>query len=405
MGIIVKKFGGTSVANEESRKFVYKKIIEEKEKGNDLVVVISAMGRSGDTYATDTLLDLVRLNNPNTNPRELDQIFVCGENISGVVIASNLQLQGYKAIYLSGLQAGIITENNHQDARIIRIEATKINQLLEDGYIVVVGGGQGGTTDGDITTLGRGGSDTSACALGVALNAAGIEIYTDVEGIFTTDPRLVKNASIIEEMSYEDCIELAYQGAKVMHPRAVEAAQKNPNIPLYVRSTFLDSIGTLICSKDKINSQGDQNSMGVPIGVTLLDKQQIIKTDNSSIVDNSKFEWNMFNDYDTNKLIIGTDDLNGSKIISEIESLAIKCDHIDKLSKITLVGTDLRKDVLELSLSKLEENSIVPVASKVDGNSISIWIDQDHRVDGLKAVHSLILENNNQINESLVEVV
>lgn len=404
MAIIVKKFGGTSVATTESRKFVYKKIIEEKEKGNDLVVVISAMGRTGDPYATDTLLDLVRLNNPNTNPRELDQIFVCGENISGVVITSNLQLLGYKAIYLSGLQAGIITQNNHQDARIIRIEATKINLLLKEGYIVVIGGGQGGTVDGEITTLGRGGSDTSACALGVALNAAGIEIYTDVEGIFTTDPRLVKNARIIKEMSYEDCVELAYQGAKVIHPRAVEAAQKNSNIPFYVRSTFIDSLGTLICSKDKINYHGDQNSIGVPIGVTLLDKQVIIKIDDSSTIDKSLLESNFFHELNSNKLIIGTDDLNGSKIISIIENLAIKYDQIDKLSKITLVGTDLREDLLELSLNKLEEYSIVPVAFKIDENSISIWIDQEHRVDGLKAVHSLILDNN-QINESLVEVV
>jgi len=242
----VQKFGGTSVATKDSRNYVYKKIEDTINNGYALIVVVSAMGRNGDPYATDTLLNLLKNEYPSVSKRELDVIFSCGENISGTVITSNLQKRGYKSVYLTGAQAGIITDNNYTDAKIIRIDNTGIISLLKDGYVVVVGGGQGISENGDTTSLGRGGSDTTACALGVSAKAAEIDIFTDVEGIMTADPRKVEDAILLDEISYEDCCNLANKGAKVIHPRAVEVAMTNPEIKLYVKSTFSDHPGTLI---------------------------------------------------------------------------------------------------------------------------------------------------------------
>lgn len=255
MEILVQKFGGTSVASEESRKHVYKKIEDAVNCGYALVVVVSAMGRSGDPYATDTLLNLIKKDYSSASKRELDIIFSCGESISGTIIASNLQKRGYKSVYLSGEQAGIITDDNYSDAQIIRVENAKIMSLLKDGNIVVVGGGQGVSEKGDITTLGRGGSDTTGCALGVALDAFEIDIYTDVEGIMTADPRKIKNALLMDKISYDDCCTMAYKGAKVIHPRAVEIALRKPKTKLYVKSTFSNNIGTLICNESDDNSE------------------------------------------------------------------------------------------------------------------------------------------------------
>ncbi|NYB75789.1 aspartate kinase [Sedimentibacter hydroxybenzoicus DSM 7310] len=246
MRILVQKFGGTSVATKDSRKYVYKKIDDAINNGYSLIVVVSAMGRNGDPYATDTLLNLLKNEYPSVSKRELDVIFSCGENISGTVITSNLQKRGYKSVYLTGAQAGIITDDNYTDAKIIRIENENIISLLRDGYTVVVGGGQGISERGDTTSLGRGGSDTTACALGVSVAAEEIDIFTDVEGIMTADPRIVKDAILLDEISYEDCCNLANMGAKVIHPRAVEVAMTNPEIKLYVKSTFSDHPGTLI---------------------------------------------------------------------------------------------------------------------------------------------------------------
>lgn len=248
MRILVQKFGGTSVATEESRLFVYNKIDEAVNNGYSMIVVVSAMGRDGDPYATDTLLNLLKNEYPLVNKRELDVIFSCGENISGTVIASNLQKRGYKSIYLTGAQAGIITDDNYTDAKIIKIENENIMSLLKDGYVVVVGGGQGISERGDITSLGRGGSDTTACALGVSVGAEEIDIFTDVEGIMTADPKTAENAVLLDKISYEECYNLAVGGAKVIHPRAVETAMTNPEIKLYVRSTFSNHSGTLICA-------------------------------------------------------------------------------------------------------------------------------------------------------------
>ncbi len=257
MKILVQKFGGTSVDRPEHRALAARKVIQAQEAGFSPVVVVSAIGRAGAPYATDTLVKVLRDIDPQVPPvaREMDMMMACGEIISTVVFAHTLQTMGFNAIALSGGQAGIITDPEFGNARIREIRPHYIHRLLEQGYIPVVCGFQGITepTDeyehGAITTLGRGGSDTTASALGVALNAHAVEIFTDVDGIKTADPDLVPNARTLEVCTYEEVAEIAHQGAKVVHPRAAEIAM-NHNIPLSVKSTFSDAIGTRITGSD-----------------------------------------------------------------------------------------------------------------------------------------------------------
>lgn len=239
--IIVQKFGGTSVADTDKIKNVAQAVIKEKNKGNDVVVVVSAMG-----HTTDILTKLAKEISPNPSSREMDMLLSTGEGVSIALLAMALQAQGCNAVSMNAMQVGIITENVHSKARILEIKTDKLRQHLDAGEVVVVAGFQGITSDFEITTLGRGGSDTSAVALAGALGAKRCDIYTDVEGVYTTDPRIVPCASRLKQISYEEMLELARVGANVLHPRAVETAARY-NTPLRVRSTFkLDNLGTLI---------------------------------------------------------------------------------------------------------------------------------------------------------------
>jgi len=245
MRIIVQKFGGTSLVTPEARKRAAEHCQRALEKGVRLVVVVSAMGRSGDPYATDTLINLARQVYRDTAPREMDLLASCGEIISAVIFTNTLKGLQIDALALSGGQAGLITDENFGDARIIRVQPDHVLRHLKEGKVVVVAGFQGVTENGDITTLGRGGSDTTAVALGAALRAELVEIYTDVDGIKTADPRIVPEARTLAGATYEEICQLAYEGAKVIHPRAVEIA-KRFNLPVRIKSTFSDQPGTLL---------------------------------------------------------------------------------------------------------------------------------------------------------------
>lgn len=239
--IIVQKFGGTSVADTDKIKKVADAVIREKELGNDVVVVVSAMG-----HTTDYLVKMAKDISAKPSSREMDMLLSTGEGVSIALLSMALIEKGYEAVSLNAMQIGIMTENVHMKARIIDIKTDKLKNNLKKGKIIVVAGFQGITEDGEITTLGRGGSDTSAVALAAALKAKRCDIYTDVEGVYTTDPRIVPNASRLETISYEEMLELARVGANVLHPRSVETA-KQFNVPLRVRSTFkLENTGTLI---------------------------------------------------------------------------------------------------------------------------------------------------------------
>jgi aspartate kinase len=238
--LIVQKFGGSSVANVECIKRVAQRIIETKENGKKVVVVVSAMG---DT--TDDLVDLANQINESPPHREMDMLLATGEQISISLLAMAIQAMGHDVVSLTGPQCGIQTSSIHKRARINGIKTKRMEKELNDEKIIIVAGFQGINENMDITTLGRGGSDTSAVALAVALKAERCEIYTDVDGVYTADPRIVKEASKINEISYQEVLEMASTGAKVLHPRSVELAEKF-KVPLVVRSSYNYNEGTII---------------------------------------------------------------------------------------------------------------------------------------------------------------
>ncbi|MDQ1908892.1 aspartate kinase [Paenibacillus sp. GD4] len=251
MKILVQKFGGTSLSTAEARAHVIQHIKDALQQQYKLVVVVSAMGRKGEPYATDTLLDWIRNNGDRLPAREKDLLLCCGEIISAATLCSLLHAEGIRATALTGAQAGFLTNNDYGNAQIVSIQPKRVLELLEQGQVVIVTGFQGATRSQDFTTLGRGGSDTSATALGAALKAELVDIFTDVNGILTADPRIVKEAQPLSVVSYTEICNMAHLGAKVIHPRAVEVAM-HANLPVRVRSTFTKDTGTLVTHSNAI---------------------------------------------------------------------------------------------------------------------------------------------------------
>ncbi|MCK4387263.1 MAG: aspartate kinase [Dehalococcoidia bacterium] len=243
MSLIVQKYGGSSVADAGRIRNVARRIAKAKDEGNQVVVVVSAMG---DT--TDELIRMANQVSEQPGERELDVLLSTGELISSTLLAMALGTLGYKAVSLTGVQAGIQTDSNYSRARILRVDPKRIVGELERDSIVIVAGFQGVTEDMDITTLGRGGSDTTAVALAASLGAEICQIYTDVEGVYSADPRLVPAASKLNKIGYEEMLELASYGARIIHPRAVEIGELY-NMPILVASSFNDSPGTIICKE------------------------------------------------------------------------------------------------------------------------------------------------------------
>jgi len=245
MSIVIQKFGGTSLRNLSNQSKFLKLVKREIEIGSKLVVVVSAMGRSGDPYATDTLINQLENISTIINPKKKDLIMSVGETISAVLVSHLLESEGLASEALMGFQAGIITDANFNSSKIMDINTNEIQGYLNKNKIVVIAGFQGATEDLEITTLGRGGSDTTAVALGGYLNAERVDIFTDVPGVAVTDPRLVPNARYIKKISYDDMYRLAINGATVINPNAVLLG-KQYNIPIRILSTFMDDSGTLI---------------------------------------------------------------------------------------------------------------------------------------------------------------
>lgn len=243
--LIVQKYGGSSVASPERIKNAARRIVNYKKKGYDLVAVVSALG---DT--TDQLIKLAYKISSEPPEREMDMLLSTGEQISVALLAMAIQELGYEAISLTGSQVGIITDTAHTRARIVKIEADKLRQELKKGKIVIVAGFQGMTPEQDITTFGRGGSDLTAVALAKTIGADECEIYTDVEGIFTADPRLEPRARKLDEITYDEMLEMASLGAQVMQARSIEVAKKF-DVPIHVRSSFSDNSGTMIIKEVK----------------------------------------------------------------------------------------------------------------------------------------------------------
>lgn len=258
MGILVQKFGGSSVSDIEKIKAVARRVVATREAGFDLVVVVSAMG---DT--TDDLLDMAKNINPSPSRRELDMLLSVGERISMALLSMAVHAHGHKAISLTGSQCGIITTDSHSNARIMDVRPFRVQDELEKGHIVIVAGYQGTSYRREVTTLGRGGSDTTAVALAAALNAEACEIYSDVDGIFSADPRVVLDAQQLAALSYEEMQEMARSGAKVLNEQAVEFARR-ANIALFARSTHMpDSKGTVV-RPDGFEDRASRAEAGIP---------------------------------------------------------------------------------------------------------------------------------------------
>ncbi|MEG2538567.1 MAG: aspartate kinase [Clostridium sp.] len=343
MNILVQKFGGTSVATAETRELVASKIEKASNDGFLPVVVVSAIGRKGDPYATDTLLSLVDIKE-STSAQEKDLLMCCGEIISAVVLSDTLNKKGLRTRVLTGGQAGIITDNNYGNAEIIKVDPVKVYDLLLAGIIPIITGFQGATMNNELTTIGRGGSDTSATVIGEALKAKAIEIYTDVDGIMTADPRIVNDAKIIDSISYSEVFQLADHGAKVIHPRAVSYAMRG-NIPVYIKNTMSDAKGTIISSKEEINSSH------IITGVTHMPcrTQVSIRFDNGADNSNELFFTlaemgisidliNVFPNYKAFTI----DDNDTEKVNNLLKERGLNYNIIRNCSKVSVIGSGMK---------------------------------------------------------------
>jgi len=394
MQIIVQKFGGTSVATPEKRKMVVEKIKQALSKGLKSVVVISAMGRSGDPYATDTLINLVKSINKNIPLRELDLIMSCGELISCVVMANTLIANGLKAKVLTGGQAGIITDNNFGNASVLRVEPKNILECLQNGIIPVVAGFQGITENGDITTLGRGGSDTTASIIGEAVKAELIEIYTDVDGIMTADPNMVPHAKIIDKMSYTEVFQLAEHGAKVIHPRAVEIAMRG-NIPLVIKNTNNDLPGTYITNFNELQYSPTQSKLVT--GVTYIYNRAQISIDMNE--DENK-DW-IFEELAQNGISIDLINIFPDKKVftvnesdlEKVEKILGKSDLnykiIRGLSKVSIVGNRIHgvPGIMAKIIKALAKNNIKILQTSDSHATISCLIKGEDTQKAVIALH------------------
>lgn len=274
---IVMKFGGTSVRSAEQRQCAAERVCEAKRNGFDPVVVVSAMGRKGEPYATDTLISLVDEIDPDVAPREKDMLMACGEIISTVIMAHLIRhVGGMPTVALTGGQAGMITDRNFGSARILEIQPHRLLRSLREGTIPVVAGFQGVAQipedqheHGSLTTLGRGGSDTTASALGAAVQAVEVRIFSDVPGIMTADPRIVPEARTLRTITYEEICEMAHQGARVLHPRSAEIAM-DYGIPLRVLATMGEGEGTLIVREPTTSREHEHGVTGVANSETVV---------------------------------------------------------------------------------------------------------------------------------------
>ncbi|WP_434579127.1 aspartate kinase [Thermoanaerobacterium thermosaccharolyticum] len=400
--ILVQKFGGTSVSTAERRNMAVSKVVDAIEQGFMPVVVVSAIGRSGDPYATDTLINFAKSIYKDIPKRELDILMSCGEIISSVIFANTLISRGYKSKVFTGGQAGIITDDNFGDAEIIRVEPQYILDALNQNIIPVVAGFQGITVDGDVTTLGRGGSDTTAALLGEALKAYAVEIYTDVDGIMTADPRIVANAHILKRISYNEVFQLAEQGAKVIHPRAVEIAMRG-NIPLIIKNTMTDSPGTIITQYNNVYNNIYESDNLVTGIANMNNRVQIIMDldkDDKDIfgkIAEAKISIDLINVF-PDKKIFTISEFDLAKLEQLLNENQIKYEIRKNCSKVSIIGNRIRgvPGVMARIIKSLSENGIEIYQTADSHNTISCLVSQDKADKAVKVLHDEFkLENYN----------
>ncbi|RYL92260.1 aspartate kinase [Sporolactobacillus sp. THM19-2] len=395
MKIIVQKFGGTSVQTAAMRNHAVRHVVQAVNMGFKVIVVVSAMGRSGDPYATDTLLGLVKEH--NSSARERDILMSCGETISMVVFSSLLKAAGVRSEALTGAQAGFRTNATFNEAKIVEMKVKPLLRRLEKLDVVVVAGFQGQTQDGEITTLGRGGSDTSAAALGAAVGAEWIDIFTDVNGVMTADPRIVSNARRLSVLTYNEVCNLAYQGAKVIHPRAVEIAM-TAKIPIHIRSTVSDELGTLVTTMTQ--SGRDQDIRERPVtGITYVKGVTQIRVragkdeyDLQAKVFKAMAEQGISVDLiniSPNGVVYTVNGKASERAVSTLKSLGYTPEVLTGCAKVSAVGAGMAglPGVASRIVNALTEKGIRILQSADSHNTIWVLVDESRMEQAVNALH------------------
>ncbi|CAM3059904.1 aspartate kinase [Saccharomonospora xinjiangensis] len=401
MALVVQKYGGSSLESADRIKRVAERIVATRKAGNDVVVVCSAMG---DT--TDELLDLAQQVNPVPPEREMDMLLTAGERISNALVAMAISAQGAEAWSFTGSQAGVVTTSVHGNARIIDVTPSRVTEALEQGYIALVAGFQGVSQDTkDITTLGRGGSDTTAVAVAAALNADVCEIYSDVDGVYTADPRIVSNARKLDTIPYEEMLELAASGSKILHLRSVEYARRY-GVPIRVRSSYSDKPGTtvtgsieeipveqaLITGVAHDRSEAKITVTGVPDHAGAA--ARIFRVVADAEIDIDMVLQNISDTAGRTDITFTLSKANGPKAVSELEKIKEELDfsavlYDDHVGKVSLVGAGMRSHP-GVTASFCEALAKVGVNIEIINTSeirISVLIRDEQLDDAVRAIH------------------
>ncbi|WP_042348846.1 aspartate kinase [Bacillus massiliigorillae] len=397
MNIIVQKFGGTSVKDDESRAHARRHIEKAVNEGYKVIVVVSAMGRKGDPYATDTLLSLVNGSQSKISKREQDLLLSVGETISSVVFANMLLQNGVNATAYTGAQAGFRTNNDHTNAKIIEMKCERIVKELEQYDVVVVAGFQGVSRNGDITTIGRGGSDTSAAAIGAAVQAEWVDIFTDVEGIMTADPRIAEQARALSVVTYNEVCNMAYQGAKVIHPRAVEIAMA-AKVPIRIRSTYSDGLGTLVTS---INGRSHGSDVGdrLVTGIAHLNKitqirvnakkdQYNLSTEVFKAMANASISVDFIN-ISPNGVVYTVNEDMTERAIEILEKEGYQPVIVRNCAKVSVVGAGIMgvPGITAKIVTALSEKGISILQAADSHTTIWVLISENHLTEAVNALH------------------
>lgn len=397
MALIVQKYGGSSVGNLDRIHHVAEKVIKTRQQGHDVVVVVSAMYGE-----TDRLIQLANALTQQHDPREYDVLISSGEQISMALLSMALNAKNHPARSFTGPQAGIVTDGVHTKARILEVKTDVIERELKQGRIVVIAGFQGVNENGDITTLGRGGSDTTAVAIAAALKASECQIYTDVDGVYTTDPHVLPEASLLPQISFEEMLEMASLGAKVLQMRSVELASKQ-NMPIRVLSTFTEGTGTLVTFEDKIMHKrlvsgiafsreeavvslaGIQKKLGVEGSILEKISQANIEIDmiaqNTTAQDTIDFTFTVSRK-EYPKVLTIVEELS-----SELGAITIKQNA--KVAKLSLVGIGMRSHSgVATTMFKALGNAGINIQMITTSEiKISVVIDETQLDQGIRAVH------------------
>lgn len=403
METIVLKFGGSSLSDNLNLNIVAKKIIELKEEENKIICVVSAQGKT-----TDNLIKEAKELSAVPNEREMDALLSTGEQVSAAKLAILLNMLGYKAISLTGWQAGIYTNSDYQSSKIINIDVTRMNKELEKGNIVIVTGFQGIDEKQNITTLGRGGSDTTAVAIAAAVKAAHCYIFSDVDGVYTADPRDVKLAHKLNSISYEEMSYISGEGAKVLHDRCVELAEKY-NMPIIAACTFNKNKGTEICNSQSSKKQSPkdlkESNNYSNMEETII--KSIIKNDNILIVqiEGSSKTFELLKKLTKNNIKIGKYNYENKTLNftinksdrAKLEKILDKekgCTTIKSVTKISIVGSGISNhlEILELTLKSLEEIKDNIIDIDVSACKISVLFDSIIDTKYLNELHNSLLE-------------